>query len=76
MDYLILNSKKWDFQIWIILIQIKCFEQLAPTVRSTSMYGVFDTSSPLGGNVVFQVTCILSREAILKIAICCTQEVQ
>ena len=29
MDYLILNSKKWDFQIQIILIQIKRFEQLA-----------------------------------------------
>ena len=28
-DYLILDSKKWDFQIQIILIQIKCFEQLA-----------------------------------------------
>ena len=32
MDYLILDSKKWDFQIRIILIQIKCFEQLAPDV--------------------------------------------
>jgi len=28
-DYLILDRKKWDFKIRIILIQIKCFEQLA-----------------------------------------------
>jgi len=28
-DDLILERKKWDFQIRIILIQIKCFEQLA-----------------------------------------------
>lgn len=28
-DYLILDSKKWDFQIRIILIQIKFLEQLA-----------------------------------------------
>lgn len=28
-DYLILDFKKWDFQIWIILLQIKFFEQLA-----------------------------------------------
>jgi len=28
MDYLILGSKTWDFQIQIILIQIKLFEQL------------------------------------------------
>jgi len=28
-DYLILDRKKWDFEIRIILIQIKCFEQLA-----------------------------------------------
>jgi len=28
-DYLTLDRKKWDFQIRIILIQIKCFEQLA-----------------------------------------------
>jgi len=31
-DNLILDRKKWDFQIRIILIQIKCFEQLAPDV--------------------------------------------
>ena len=30
MDYLILDSKTWDFKIQIILIQIKLFEQLAP----------------------------------------------
>jgi len=38
-DYLILDRKKWDFQIRIILIQIKCFEQLAhndPCHRSTN----------------------------------------
>jgi len=31
-DYLILDRKKWDFQIRIILIQIKCFKQLAPGI--------------------------------------------
>jgi len=38
-NYLILDRKKWDFQIRIILIQIKCFEQLAhndPCHRSTN----------------------------------------
>lgn len=29
-DYLILDGKKWDFQIQIIWIQIKFSEQLAP----------------------------------------------
>jgi len=28
-DHLILDRKKWDFQIRVILIQVKCFEQLA-----------------------------------------------
>lgn len=30
MDYLILDRKIWDFQIRIIVIQIKLFELLAP----------------------------------------------
>ncbi len=30
MGYLNLDSKTWDFQIQIILIQIQLFEQLAP----------------------------------------------
>jgi len=36
-DYLILNRKKWDFQIQIILIQIKCFKQLAPDATLESL---------------------------------------
>ena len=30
MDYVILDSRKRDFQIWISLIQIKTFEKPAP----------------------------------------------
>lgn len=30
MYYLIQDRKTWGFQIWIIQIQIKLFEQLAP----------------------------------------------
>ena len=36
-DYLILDSKKWDFKIQIILIQIKCFEQLAHGEKSVAL---------------------------------------
>ena len=36
-DYPILDSKKWDFQIRIILIQIKCFQQLAHVVLGQLM---------------------------------------
>ena len=38
MDYLILDSKKWDFQTLIILIQIKCFKQLALNVLSAGIW--------------------------------------
>ena len=35
MDYVILDSRKRDFQIWISLIQIKTFEKPAPDVSGT-----------------------------------------
>ncbi len=54
MGYLILDSKTWDFQIQIILIQIKLFEQLAPEdqyispFRSRNSTGIWASMSAGG----------------------------